>query len=483
MDEPSDPRIDRSRGAVYVAEDRVAAAMDGPFRVVQLDGVRLQLPAAVRFGTLEAMQRYADAVLGHSATTSRYPGRGGLRVVPKRGFRSATYSNGVVHVPIADRRGRWALRDTVLLHEIAHHLAPGDGHGRDFRTALVYLYDTQLGHGPAQLLRRQLEHLEHLPDPDAAAAGQPPDAVRRVAALLAKAESTANTHEAEAYLARAAIVAQRHSIELAVTALGPQPRPQTPTHRMISIGEPRRALNNRLVSLLLAIARAWEVRVEIGPSSTYVLVYGMADDLDQVESVFATAGTVMVTRAAEHVRSGAWRGTTYHSPGDAALRPVTAGVARTAFCLGFTRRLGERLDQAQQRARREAMDAAGAAAATPGDERERRAAGAASESSLGRTVGVDVALRERARAVADYHRAASRARGTWRGSASAAGSALGSTRAGARAADQYGAPSVGGPRRALEGGPARTQSSGAEEGRPARGQSSGAGEGRPARGQ
>lgn len=457
MDEPSDPRIDRSRGAVYVAEDRVASAMDGPVRAVQLDGVRLQLPAAVHFGTLEAMQRYADAVLGHPATTSRYPGRGGVAVVPKRGFRSASYSGGVVHVPIADRRGRWALRDTVLLHEVAHHLAPGDGHGPAFRAALVHLYDTQLGHGPAQLLRRQLEHLEHLPDPDAEAAGRPPDAVRRVAALLAKAESTANTHEAEAYLARAAIVAQRHSIELAVTALGPRPHQQTPTHRMVSIGEPRRALNNRLVSLLLAIARAWEVRVEIGPSSTYVLVYGMPDDLDQVESVFATASTVMVTRAAEHVRSGAWRGTVYHPPGGAALRPVTAAVARTAFCLGFTHRLGERLGHAQQQARREARrearGAAGGAGPTPGDQRGRGSAGAASESGPGRAAGVDLALRERARAVADYHRAASRARGTWRGSASAAGSALGSTRAGARAADQYGARQVGGPRRALEGGP------------------------------
>ncbi|MGB7983059.1 MAG: hypothetical protein WCF36_19935, partial [Candidatus Nanopelagicales bacterium] len=59
---------------------------------------------------------------------------------------------------------------------------------------------------------------------------------------------------------------------------------------------------------------------------------------------------------------------------------------------------------------------------------------------------VDVALRARELAVTDYHRAASKAKGIWRGSASSAGSATHSRRAGERAADEYGRSAVAGGR-------------------------------------
>ncbi len=348
------------------------------------------------------------------------------------------------------------MRDTVLLHEIAHHLADGHGHGPAFRAALVRLYRVHVHPGAAHMLSRGFEHLEGLPDPDVRPAQGGDDQLRRVAALLAKAESTTHPEEAEAYLARAAIVAQRHSIDLAVAAMSTTRGPETPTRRMISIGEPRRPVNGRFVSLLLAVARAWGVRADIGPSSTYVIVYGMPGDLDQVESVYATAATMMVSHAAAHLREGRWRGTSYWSTGGE-RRPVTATVARNAFCLGFTERLGQRLAEAQATARRQAAHEDGPGA---GPEPGPVASDAPSAGTRSTPEGpnhptgqdIDLALRRREAAVSEYHQLTTRAKGSWRGASGGSWSAAGSRAAGRQAAESYGARALGAGGRALPGG-------------------------------
>jgi hypothetical protein len=353
----------------------------------------------------------------------------------------ATYTPGRIHIPAADPRGRWALTRSVVLHEVAHHLSGVPGHGSSFRSALVTLYERHVSPGAAELLRHLFAPIDAVPELVDGESG-PDEQVRRVAALLAKAESTASAEEAEAYLAKAALVAQRHSVDMAVAAMGPDARPDGPTHRMLTIGEPRRALNKLLVSLLVATARAWSVRVDIGHGSTYVLVYGMPADLDRVEAVFATASAMMIGRAHQHVRSSQWRGTTYRPPEGGPARPVTAAVARNAFCLGFIHRLGRNLDEAARLAR----SGAGGGGGSTLDPESRERMG--TEPTPHR---VDLALRARDVSVTDYHRATSRARGTWRGSSSGAGTAAQSRRAGERAADEFGRRGVSGSRRAIEG--------------------------------
>ncbi len=425
-----DPRVDRYRGAVYQAEDTIASVMRRPHRAVRIGRHVLTLPAEVRFGSLAGVQGYVDQVLMVPETVAQYAAPAPVRVQSRRGFRKATYSAGTINIPAADPRGRWALSRAVVLHEVAHHLAAVPGHGREFRAALLHLYRLHLGADASTLLAHLLAPVEHLPDPVDSAVED--DQVRRVSALLAKAESTSSAQEAEAYLAKAGLVAQRHSVDMALAALDRHAAPDSPTHRMLTIGEPRRALNKRLVSLLIAIAHAWGVRVDIGPGSTYVLVYGMSADLDRVESVFATASSVMQTKAHDHIESGRWRGTSYRPIDGSPARPVTAALARNAFCIGFVSRLGHNLTHA-------------AAAARRGDP----ATGVPRADPTGRTNRVDVALRARELAVSDYHRAASNAKGTWRGSASSAGSATHSRRAGERAADEYGRSSVAGARKSL----------------------------------
>jgi putative metallohydrolase (TIGR04338 family) len=430
-----DPRVDRSRGAVYQAEDSVASVMRRPHRAVRVGSSVVTLPEEVRFGSLAAIQGFVDAVLAEATACGQFPDRGPVVVEVRRGFRMATYSQGRIHIPAADPRGRWALTRSVVLHEVAHHLSGVPGHGSSFRATLVTLYARHISPGASELLRHLFAPIDAVPelvDEEA-----PPDEqVRRVAALLAKAESTASAEEAEAYLAKAALVAQRHSVDMAVAAMGPDAHPDGPTHRMLTIGEPRRALNKLLVALMVAIARAWSVRVDIGHGSTYVLVYGMPADLDRVEAVFATAGAMMLTRAQGHVRSGQWRGTTYRPPEGGPTRPVTAAVARNAFCLGFIQRLGRNLEDAARQARAGAGGEGGSGMRTP--------TGAAPTARR-----VELALRARDLAVTDYHRATSRARGTWRGSSSGAGTAAHSRRAGERAADEFGRAAVAGGRRAL----------------------------------
>lgn len=454
MQQHTDPRIDRCRGAVYQAEDTIASVMARPHRGVWVGREVVTLPPVARFGSVPAAQAFVDQVLADPRTAASYPGVGPARVEAKRGFRSATYTTGTIHIPAADPRGRWALTKAVVLHEIAHHLVHqlGEpGHGRAFRAALRHLYALHVGPGAAALLGHLLDPLDELPDPVGVvrSADDPANApARRVAALLAKAESTTSEEEADALVAKAAEVAQRHSIDLSVAAMASQARrPAAPTHRMLTIGEPRKALNKLLVSLYVEIARGWSVKVDIGVGSTYVLGYGMPADLDQVESVFATASTMMVGRAAEHVRSGQWRDELYRPIGSMEVRPVTATVARNAFCVGFITRLGERLREAQQQAKADAArgltsDGFWGPEQMPSD----YGAGSGTPSGGQR---VELALRARDLAVTDYHQTVSQARGSWRGSATTAGSAQASRRAGARAADAYGRRGIPGGRRAL----------------------------------
>ena len=136
-----DPRVDRSRGAVYQAEDSVASVMRRPHRMVRVGSSVVTLPEEVRFGSLAAIQGFVDAVLVDATGSGQFPDRGPVVVEVRRGFRMATYSPGRIHIPAADPRGRWALTRSVVLHEVAHHLSGVPGHGSSFRAALVALYE------------------------------------------------------------------------------------------------------------------------------------------------------------------------------------------------------------------------------------------------------------------------------------------------------------------------------------------------------
>lgn len=152
--------IDSQRARVYAAEDLVARILDRSTThpVVEVAGSRITLPAERRFGDLASVQRYADALLALDWARRRWP-RASLpvTVTVRRGAGRAHYhwAGNVVAIPAPEDGGRWALRELVILHEIAHHLGELEeaAHGPAFAARLLDLVEEIIGPEVALLLR------------------------------------------------------------------------------------------------------------------------------------------------------------------------------------------------------------------------------------------------------------------------------------------------------------------------------------------
>lgn len=126
-------------------------------RTIEFFGTQLTLPPEGRFASIPSVQRYVDDVLALPAVTARWPAPGPLSVRARRAATAAHYENvrgtGVIAVP--DRPSAdWAMRELVLLHEIAHHLTPeGPAHGPDFVATLCELAVVVMGPEVGHVLR------------------------------------------------------------------------------------------------------------------------------------------------------------------------------------------------------------------------------------------------------------------------------------------------------------------------------------------
>ncbi len=149
---------DSQRGRVYDAEDLVLRVFDGAdrngLRTVTVLGSQLTLPVERRFGSAAAVQHYADRVLGLNWVRAQW-NPGSLRVRPRAGQQAAHYETGTATIAVPER-GTWALREFVVLHEIAHHLEPAAAHGPAFVSAYLELVDGIIGSEAAFLLRTTL---------------------------------------------------------------------------------------------------------------------------------------------------------------------------------------------------------------------------------------------------------------------------------------------------------------------------------------
>ena len=147
---------DTDRAAVYAAEDQWSAALNRG-GVIDFFGSRLQLPVQTRFGSLPAVQQYVEQLV------AMYPDVRPVSARHRRGDTRAHYSNGVIAIPMA---ATWACRESVLLHEFAHHLnlgscdgshAPQPAHGPRFRALMVELVGRAQTLESALLLRSCFE--------------------------------------------------------------------------------------------------------------------------------------------------------------------------------------------------------------------------------------------------------------------------------------------------------------------------------------
>lgn len=131
--------------------------------MVDFFGSTLVLPVERRFADLDSVQRWVDAVLALDPVARRWPGTPGCRVRARRGAMQAHYQPpGEVAVPVGER---WAMREFVLCHELAHHLVFHDrsvddsaaAHGAEFVDAFVALVEMVIGAEVALLLRTGLD--------------------------------------------------------------------------------------------------------------------------------------------------------------------------------------------------------------------------------------------------------------------------------------------------------------------------------------
>jgi len=126
-------------------------------RAVDFFGAQLTLPPEGKFGSVDAVQRYVDDVLALPSVRDRWPDVAPLRARARRAATAAHYENrsgsGVIAVPDRDTAD-WALRELVVLHEVAHHLCPaGPAHGPDFVATMCELTELVMGPEVGHVLR------------------------------------------------------------------------------------------------------------------------------------------------------------------------------------------------------------------------------------------------------------------------------------------------------------------------------------------
>jgi putative metallohydrolase (TIGR04338 family) len=153
-------RRDTQRSKVYAAEEFVRTLFDRAGehgnRAIEFFGANLTLPPEARFSSVETVQRYVDDVLALTAVRARWPAVAPLIVRPRRGLAAAHYErdDGGAVIAVPERQSTWALRELVVLHEVAHHLCDVDPpHGPEFVATFCELAQVVMGPEVAHVLR------------------------------------------------------------------------------------------------------------------------------------------------------------------------------------------------------------------------------------------------------------------------------------------------------------------------------------------
>jgi putative metallohydrolase (TIGR04338 family) len=153
------PRDDQ-RARVYAAEQFVRTLFDRMHEhgngTVEFFGANITLPPEARFASVDSVRRYVDDVLALPSVRSRWPGAEPLAVRPRRGVTAAhyEYDGTVATIAVPERETTWALRELVVLHEIAHHLCRCEpAHGPEFVAAFCELTDVVMGPEVGHVLR------------------------------------------------------------------------------------------------------------------------------------------------------------------------------------------------------------------------------------------------------------------------------------------------------------------------------------------
>lgn len=149
---------DGQRAKVYAAEEFVRIMFDRAAqrgdRSIDFFGTRLTLPPEARFASLDSVRTYLGEVLTLPSVRQRWPAAGPVQVRARRGLAAAHYEAETATMAVPERHTTWALRELVVLHELAHHLCTeGAPHGREFVATLCELAGAVMGPEVQHVLR------------------------------------------------------------------------------------------------------------------------------------------------------------------------------------------------------------------------------------------------------------------------------------------------------------------------------------------
>ena len=145
-------------GAEFFLRDALDAAGEGD-GTFEYRGMHLTMPTEYKFGELDHIQRYANWVI---QVWNKQHGTDHLAVWVKEGRpnlrKKAYYRTGQGDIVLPKRdKGSWAWRETVVLHEIAHHLTPHHGHDEVFASCLAHLLEEHIGPEAGLIYRIMLD--------------------------------------------------------------------------------------------------------------------------------------------------------------------------------------------------------------------------------------------------------------------------------------------------------------------------------------
>ena len=308
--------------AVYAAEDLWEAK---------------EFLAGVRFGNWNEVQPFYVTLAKRFREAGRdvYP----PTVRPRKGALKAHYDTALqsVFIPPYEIGGSWALTTATAIHEFAHHLSPGAGHGAEFRAAMVDCLNV-LG-WDSELLLRCYEGVG-LTTSDKA------DGITdKVNKLLIHADKAGTDEERRTYLEKAESMATEHSINLALVRKrqadkendGNRDRPMT--GKLYSfLALPNVTYRNLAVELGTEIAHAHGARCTIRGKSMYMTFYGFPEDVHITELLITRVTPMMFEESDRYIKSPQHK-----------LSGVHATSARITFCKSFASEIGRRLQEAVAR--------------------------------------------------------------------------------------------------------------------------------------
>lgn len=158
---------DAYRQKAYDAEFELRFIARQDIDSIDFYGSTLDLPRTRNFGDLEGVQRYVNAVCEMDVVRDKYPMNGRLAptVVPRAGQAKAHYESYRNLIAVPEHRGSqssWAMREIVVLHELAHYFTTFKDdstgtHGTEFCLCFCFLMQHVLGGGWHILLMRAFD--------------------------------------------------------------------------------------------------------------------------------------------------------------------------------------------------------------------------------------------------------------------------------------------------------------------------------------